>query len=170
MVRFPFPYLGPFLGYYEMLTYLPVVGWMASPGQNIYHATKHYVRAFSEALSVELRAYPGVVNSQLMPGPTHTQFVTRAHAEEVVMMAASGAVEDPKAVAMAGYNGLCKGKRMVFSSWNAAFTALMMQVAPRSVHLTVASLMNAPLRGLTRMKEPEKDQNLRGEDLKGRRK
>lgn len=141
---------------------------MASPGQNIYHATKHYVRAFSEALSVELRAYPGIVNTQLMPGPVKTQFVTRAHAQETFMMGASGAVEDPKAVARAGYNGLCKGKRMVFSSWNAAFTSFMMQVAPRSVHLTVASLMNAPLRGMARMKDPEEDQNARGEDLKGR--
>jgi short-subunit dehydrogenase len=138
---------------------------MASPGQNIYHATKHYVRAFSEALSVELRAYPGVVNTQLMPGPVHTQFITRAHAEELVMMAASGAVEDPKAVAMAGYKGLSKGKRMVFSSWNAAATALMMQLVPRSVHLTVGSIMNAPLRGAARQKEPEKDQNVRGQKL-----
>lgn len=138
---------------------------MASPGQNIYHATKHYVRAFSEALSLELRAYPGITNTQLMPGPVHTQFVTRAHAEETFMMGASGAVEDPKAVAIAGYIGLCKGKREVFSSYNAAFNAFMMNMAPRSLHLTVASLMNAPLRGVARMKEPEKDQRARGEQL-----
>jgi short-subunit dehydrogenase len=138
---------------------------MASPGQNLYHATKHYVRAFSEALSVELRAYPGIVNTQLMPAPTHTQFVTRAHAEETLMMANPGVIEDPKAVAMAGYKGLCKGKRMVFSSWNAAGTALMMHLLPRSVHLTVASLMNAPLRGWARMKEPKKDQRVRGSNL-----
>jgi len=143
-----------------------VGGWMASPGQNIYHATKHYVRAFSEALSVELRAYPGIVNTQLMPGPTHTQFITRAHAEETVMMAASGAVEDPKAVALAGYNGLRAGKRMVFSSWNAAFTGMMMQYSPRSVQLTFASFTNAPLRGFVRQKEPEKHQEKRGESLK----
>ncbi|EON66107.1 hypothetical protein W97_05350 [Coniosporium apollinis CBS 100218] len=140
-------------------------GWMVSPGQNIYHATKHYVRAFSEALSIELRGYPGVVNTQLMPGPTHTQFVTRAHAEETFMMAASGAMEDPKSVALAGYNGLCKGKRMVFSSWNAAGTALMMHLAPRSVHLTIASLINSPLRGMVSMNESEKDQKVRGSDL-----
>lgn len=85
------------------------------------------------------------------------------------MTGASGAVEDPKAVALAGYNGLRKGKRMVFSSWNAAFTAFFMQLAPRSVHLTLASLMNAPLRGAARMKEPEKDQNVRGKDLKGKK-
>lgn len=138
---------------------------MASPGQNIYHATKHYVRAFSEALCVELRTYPGIVNTQLMPGPVHTQFVTRAHAEETFMMGASGAVEDPKAVAMAGYTGLCKGKREVFSSYNAAVTAFMMKMAPRSVHLTIVSLMNAPLRGWARMKDPEKKQQKRGEKL-----
>lgn len=84
------------------------------------------------------------------------------------MTGASGAVEDPKAVAMAGYRGLCKGKRMVFSSWNAAGTALFMQLAPRSVHLTLASLMNAPLRGAARMSEPEKDQSVRGAKLEGK--
>ncbi|KAH6664303.1 hypothetical protein B0J14DRAFT_523471 [Halenospora varia] len=145
-----------------------VGGFMASPGQNIYHATKHYVRAFSEALSLELRAYPGIVNTQLLPGPTHTQFITRAHAEETFMMAASGAVEDPKAVALAGYKGLCEGKRMIFSSWNSAFTSLMMQLAPRSVQLTLASIMNAPLRGWARSKKPEKDQKARGSKLGGR--
>lgn len=152
-----------------MLQISSVGGWMASPGQNIYHATKHYVRAFSEALSVELRAYPGITNTQLMPGPVHTQFVTRAHAEETFMMGASGAVEDPKAVAMAGYRGLCKGKREVFSSFNAAGTAVLMKLLPRSVHLTVASLMNAPLRGVARMKDPEKRQERRGEQLEGKR-
>jgi len=142
-----------------------VGGWMASPGQNIYHATKHYVRAFSEALSIELRGYPGVVNTQLMPGPAHTQFITRAHADEVFMMAASGAVEDPKSVALAGYKGLCQRKRMVFSSWNAAGTALIMQLVPRSVHLTLASFFNLPMRGVARSREPLKDQRTRGSDL-----
>jgi short-subunit dehydrogenase len=101
-----------------------------------------------------------------MPNPTHTQFVTRAHAEETPMMIA--ATEDPKLVARAGYDGLCKGKRMVFSSWTAALNALQMQLLPRSVHLTMASLMNAPLRGAARMKEPEKKQQRRGEDLEGK--
>jgi short-subunit dehydrogenase len=141
-------------------------GWMASPHQNIYHASKHYLRAFSEALSLELRGYPGLVNTQLMPGPVHTQFITRSHAEEVFMMAASGAVEDPKRVAQAGYKGLCRGKRMVFSSWNAAGTAFVMQVLPRSVHLTLAGLANTPLRGWERAKDPVKDQRQRVEVLK----
>jgi len=148
-----------------MMQISSVGGWMASPHQNIYHASKHFVRAFSESLSLELRGYPGVVNTQLMPGPTQTQFITRSHSEELFMMAASGAVEDPKAVAMAGYNGLCKGKRMVFSSWNAAGTALLMHLAPRSVHLTLASLANAPLRGWARASEPIKDQSERKGDL-----
>jgi len=141
-----------------MLHISSVGAYMPSPGQNLYHATKHYIRAFSEALSVEVRAYPGIVNTQLLPGPTLTQFITRAHAEETLMMAASGAVEDPKAVAMAGYNGLCKGKRMVFSSWNSAFTSLIMKLAPTSVELTMSSIMNNPLSGWTRSKKPMKDQ------------
>jgi short-subunit dehydrogenase len=142
-----------------------ITGWMASPHHNIYHATKHFVRAFSEALSLELRAYPGVVNTQIMPGPTQTQWPTRADAEETVMFGMPGGTNDPKQVALAAYQGLCKRKRMVFSSWGDAASALFMQLAPRSVHLTITALMNSPTRGLARMPEPEKDQGKRGEKL-----
>ncbi len=45
---------------------------MVGPGQNIYHASKHLVRAFSEGMSMELRG-TGVHYTQLMPGPVHTQ-------------------------------------------------------------------------------------------------
>lgn len=148
-----------------MLQVTSVGGWMASPGHNLYHSTKHYLRAYSEALSVDLRAYPGVINCQLMPGPTHTQWIHRSQVEETVMMAASGAVEDPVAVAQAGYNGLVNCKRMVFSSWNGALTSTLLHLAPRSVHLTFVSFMNAPLRGLLRQKDPETDQKNRGKDL-----
>lgn len=138
---------------------------MVSPGQNLYHASKHNIRSFSEALSVEMRAHPGIINTQLMPGLTHTQFVTRAKAEELPMMASGATVEDPHAVAMGGYQGLKKGKRMVFSSWNAAINATMMHLAPRSVHLTMSAIMNTPLRGLARISPPGKDQRERGEKL-----
>jgi len=46
---------------------------MGSPHHNIYHVTKRFVRAFSESLCLEVRAYPGVVNTQIMPGPTRTR-------------------------------------------------------------------------------------------------
>ncbi|KFA81345.1 hypothetical protein S40288_11717 [Stachybotrys chartarum IBT 40288] len=105
-----------------------------------------------------------------MPGPTHTQWVTRANADELFMTGASGAVGDSKAVAKAGYDGLCRGKYMVFSSWNAAFTTFLSHLAPRSVHLTVGSLMNAPLRGMAEMSQPEKDQSIRGEYLQAKKK
>jgi short-subunit dehydrogenase len=139
---------------------------MASPYHNIYHATKHFVRAFSESLSLEVRAYPGVVNTQIMPGPTQTQWPTRADAEETFMFGMPGSTNDPKQVALAAYEGLCKRKRMVFSSWGDAAMALFMQLAPRSLHLTLAALANSPTRGRARMSEPEKDQSKRINGLK----
>jgi short-subunit dehydrogenase len=153
----------PFLSLRMIL--IDVTAWIASPGQNIYHATKHFLRAFSEALSLELRAYPGITNTNLMPGPAHTQFITRSHAEETFMMAASGAVEDPKRVASVGYRALCQRKASVFSSWNAAGTTMLFRFLPRSVHLTLASLLNAPLRGVLRAREPLAEQRVRGQDL-----
>jgi len=142
-------------------------GWMASPHHNIYHATKHYVRAFSEALSFELRAYPGVVNTQIMPGPTQTQWPTRADAEETMMFGPPGATNDPKRVAEAAYYGLCNRKRMVFSSWGDAIMSTVLHLAPRSMHLTLIALGNSPTRGKYRMEEPPalKDQKQRGKNL-----
>jgi short-subunit dehydrogenase len=142
---------------------------MASPHHNVYHATKHFTRAFSEALSLELRAYPGIVNTQIMPGPTHTQWPTRADAEETVMFGIPGSTNDPKQVAMAAYEGLRKRKRMVFSSWGDAASALLMQIAPRSVHLTMAAFANSPTRGLGKMPPPETDQGKRGKKLEADR-
>jgi len=133
-----------------------VVGWMVGPGQNIYHASKHFVRAFCEALSVELRG-TNVCMTQLMPGPVHTQFATRGHLEKTFTFSSSGAVEDAVSVATAGYEGLCKNKRMVFSSWGAAFMAGSMHLMPRSVHVTMASLMNTPTPN-TEMSAPKKKQ------------
>jgi len=133
-----------------------VVGWMVGPGQNIYHASKHFVRAFSEAMSMELRGTP-IVLTQLMPGPVHTQFATRANLEKTFTFSSSGAVENARNVAQAGYNGLCKHKRMVFSSWNAAFMATSMHLMPRSLHLTIARLMNTPTPNVE-MSQPKKQQ------------
>lgn len=141
---------------------------MASPHHNIYHATKHFVRAFSEALSFELRAYPGVINTQIMPGPTKTQWSTRAQAGETVMFGLTGGANDAKQVAMVAYDGMCKQKRMVFSSWGDAASSLFLHLAPRSVHLTMTALMNSPTRGWMKMGEPEKDQGHRGEQLQSK--
>jgi hypothetical protein len=80
----------------------------------------------------------------------------------------SGAVEDPKMVAKAGYEGLRKRKPMVFSSWNAAGTAMLMQAMPMSFVVSVAGLMNSPLRGWARVAEPVKRQEERGEKLDGK--
>jgi uncharacterized protein len=141
------------------------LGWMASPGQNLYHATKHFVRAFSEDLSIEMRAYPNIVLTQLMPGPVRTQFITRSHAEETFIFAGSGTVEEPSQVAEAGYDGLCKRKRMVFSSWASAGTALMFHFMPRSLHLTLTRVLMAPTRGVLHAREPDHDQEARGASL-----
>jgi hypothetical protein len=81
------------------------------------------------------------------------------------MMAASGAVEDPKRVASVGYKALCNRKASVFSSWNAAAATMMFKFLPRSVHLTLAILLIAPLRCVRRARKPLTEQRVKGEDL-----
>jgi len=59
-------------------------------------------------------------------------------------------------VARAGWEGLLKGKRMVFSSWNAALTATSMHLMPRSVVLTLGRIMNTPTEKAA--SQPKKEQ------------
>ena len=48
-------------------------GWSKLPGFGTYCATKHYVTAFSEILTMELRG-TGVVVTEVCPGPVATEF------------------------------------------------------------------------------------------------
>src|SRR5258708_35321816 len=56
-------------------------GFQPGPLMAVYYATKAYVISFSEAIANELKG-TGVTVTCLCPGPTETEFASRAHLEK----------------------------------------------------------------------------------------
>lgn len=75
----------------------------------VYGATKAYELLFTESLFGELEG-TGVTVSALCPGPTKTEFAARSGKND------AGFAMDAKSVAMAGYQGMQKGKLVIIPS------------------------------------------------------
>lgn len=80
--------------------------FMPGPLFSVYYGSKAYVLSFSEALANELRPY-GITVSALCPGAVKTGFQERAG------KTAPKEAMDAKTVALVGYTGLVKGKRVI---------------------------------------------------------
>jgi short-subunit dehydrogenase len=87
----------------RILNTASVAGFEPGPMLNVYHATKAFVLSYSEALAVELEK-TGVSVTALCPGPTDTDFFTKAGMIEVVAFQ-KGNLMAPQDVAKAGYAG-----------------------------------------------------------------
>jgi short-subunit dehydrogenase len=99
------------------------------PGPNfaVYAASKAYVMQFTEALNFELRD-TGVCATLLSPGVTKTGFISRAN-----MGAAANAksgLMTAKAVALAGYKAMMKGKLNTIPGWKNQILALGSKTMP----------------------------------------
>lgn len=104
--------------------------FLPGPRMAVYYATKAYVLSFSEALFCEL-APRGVRVTALCPGPVQTEFQSRAGFEpgldsRVLAVPASR-------VAMAGYQGLMAGKRLVLPGIGMKVIPFMLRFVPRGL-------------------------------------
>ena len=104
--------------------------FLPSPYVSAYAATKHYVKAFSEALNFELRPH-GVSVTTLYPGITRTEFNAVADASTPPLMRLS--VLDADAVARIGVRGLLARKRAVIPGWINTVNAWMSELLPRGI-------------------------------------
>jgi|SRR5215211_6547042 len=79
-----------------------------TPGtfQSVYAATKAFIQSFAEAVQNELKDTDVVITS-LMPGPTDTQFFSRAGMEDTRV--GQGSKDDPAQVAKQGFDALIEG-------------------------------------------------------------
>ena len=93
-----------------VLNVASTAAFYAGPGMAVYYATKAFVLSFTQALAHELRE-DGVRVSALCPGPTKTEFFTRAGVAQspfgMMPMASS------MSVAEAGYAGFMKGRIVI---------------------------------------------------------
>ncbi len=97
------------------------------PHMSVYYATKAFVLSFSEALNAELKR-TGVTVTALCPGPTHTEFQSRAGVSSKVLRTA-GMKAFP--VAEAGYRGMMRGKRIVIPGLFNRIGVWFVKFAPR---------------------------------------
>ena len=92
----------------RILNVASTAAFQPGPMVNVYYASKAFVHSFSYALAEELRD-TGVAVTTLCPGTTHTEFFARGNFGPV----RAALTMDARTVAVAGYRGLLKGKRVV---------------------------------------------------------
>lgn len=88
-----------------------IAGVTPGPYHATYAASKAFVHSFAEVIRVELRD-TGVTVTSLMPGPTDTEFFSRAHMEDT-KLGQSEQKDDPAEVAHQGYEALMSGRSSV---------------------------------------------------------
>jgi short-subunit dehydrogenase len=113
-----------------------------APNQALYGGSKSFVQSFAEALRQEL-ADTGVTVTSLMPGPTDTNFFTRAALEHTAL--GSMKKDDASQVAAQGVEAMLAGKEKVVAG--SVLTKVQGQVAkalPDSVKAAAQGLLSAP--------------------------
>jgi len=83
-----------------------IAATMPGSFQAVYNASKAFVQSFAEAVRNELKD-TGVTVTALMPGPTDTEFFSRAEMEDTKVGA--GKKDDPATVAEQGFQALMRG-------------------------------------------------------------
>lgn len=114
----------------RILNVASVASYMPGPGMAVYYASKHFVSAFSRALSQEL-SEAGVGVTLLNPGVTRTGFHARAGLPRAPALAGqvkSGA--SARSVAEAGYAGMMAGRRVVVPGWGNKVGAALLPLLP----------------------------------------
>jgi short-subunit dehydrogenase len=104
------------------------------PTMALYYASKAFVLHFSEAIAYELRG-SGVTVTALCPGPTQTEFQSRAAMKDVRLF--NMGMMSARQVAEAGYHGLMAGKTVVIPGLKNKIGALSVRFVPRKTAVAV---------------------------------
>jgi short-subunit dehydrogenase len=120
----------------RILNVASTAAFQPGPLMAVYYATKAYVFSFSEALSEELRD-TGVTVSCLCPGPTSTEFASRAGNESSKLFK-SGLTMSAEQVAKAGYDGLKSRKRVIIPGFLNKSMAISAKLSPVTLTAKIA--------------------------------
>jgi uncharacterized protein len=131
-------FLGPMLerGSGKIMNVASTAGFQPGPRMAVYYATKAYVISFSEALANEL-AGKGVTVTCLCPGPTVTDFASRAGNDKSRLFKQLRPM-DAKTVALKGYRGLMAGKTLVIPGLRNWLVTESLRISPRKVVTAVS--------------------------------
>ena len=115
-----------------VLNVASVASFMPGPRMAVYHATKAYVLSFSEALHRELGSQ-GIRVTALCPGPVESEFRARAGIPEGYFP--RFLARSAERVALEGYSGLMRGRRVVVPGKVNRVTVLLSRLLPRALVL-----------------------------------
>ena len=118
----------------RILNVASIASFLPGPGMAVYYASKHFVSAFSRALSEELKG-AGVTVSVLHPGVTKTGFQARAGLAGTGLDTVRGA--SALSVAEAGYAGLMAGRRTIVPGLGNKAGALLLPLIPDAILLPI---------------------------------
>jgi short-subunit dehydrogenase len=112
-----------------------VSGLMPGPNLALYHASKNFVQALSEALWQENR-HRGVVITASCPGPTESEFHQHAGSDKIGMFKRIGLMS-ADAVAEQALNATLAGKRRVVHGWLNRLMASSARLTPKALLLPI---------------------------------
>lgn len=120
----------------RILNVASTAAFQPGPLMAVYYATKAYVLSFSEALANET-AGTGVTVTTLCPGPTLTEFQSRAGFGNVPLLK-SPLVMSAADVARAGYEGMMRGQGLVIPGTINKALVQALRVTPRRLVTAIA--------------------------------
>src|SRR4051812_48895126 len=108
-----------------------IASTMPGSFQAVYNASKSYLQSLTEAVQNELKDTDVTITS-LMPGPTDTEFFTRADMDDTPV--GQGSKDDPAQVAEQGFQALMAGeKKLTAGSVKTKAQGLANKVLPDSL-------------------------------------
>ena len=110
----------------KILIVSSIGAFQPNPFGSVYGATKAYELLLAESLSGEL-INSGVTISALCPGPTKTEFATRAGKKDAKF------AMDARTVALEGYNGMMQGKLIIIPSIKYKIEVFLAKLLPAKI-------------------------------------
>ncbi len=119
----------------KILNVASTAAFQPGPMMPGYYASKAYVLSYSRAIDFELRE-KGVRVSVLCPGPTQTEFQSRAGMNNINLFK-KGIVMSAEEVARIAYKGLQKGKPLIVAGLMNKITVMSSNITPVKVSMAV---------------------------------
>jgi short-subunit dehydrogenase len=121
-----------------------IAGFMPGHWMAVYHATKAYVLSFSEALAAEAKG-SGVTVTALCPGPTETNFESRASVDTgVKAFRRFGKLPTAAQVAEYGWRSMMKGKTIAIHGGKNRRLVFLTRILPRKTAAKITAKMLSP--------------------------
>lgn len=124
----------------RILNLASTAAFQPGPFMAVYYATKAYVLSFSEALTGECSG-TGVTVTALCPGPTATEFQSRARVGGAKLRRLS--MMEARPVAEEGYRAMMNGKAIVVNGFQNRLLSQSVRFAPRSLVRKVTRWLNS---------------------------